>query len=331
MVDKGETDAVVMSRYLLRRLVQVVPLLAGVITLSFILIHAAPGDPATYLAGDSASADYLKFVRHRFELDRPLPQQYLTYVVRLLHGDLGRSFTQGAPVAALILERLNATLLLLSSATVVSTVLGIGMGIIAARRPHSLIDGAISLLTLSGSSMPVFWLGQILLLVFSLELGWLPTQGMTDVRQSLTGLPHLLDILRHLILPVTALTLQQFALIVRLTRTGMIEVLERDWITAARARGLSERLVVLRHALPNALLPVTTLIGTQVGFWLSGAVLTETVFGWPGLGRLTLDATLARDYPVLLGILIAVSVAVVLANLTTDLVYTLLDPRVRLG
>ncbi len=320
-----------MSRYLLRRLMQVIPLLFCIVTLTFALIHAAPGDPATYLAGDSASADYLKFIRHRFELDRPLPQQYLTYIDRLAHGDMGRSFTQGSSVAGLVRGRLGATLLLVGTATVLATVLGVGLGIAAAGRPHSLFDGAIGIVSLAGYSMPVFWLAQLLLLVFSLELGWFPTQGMTNVRQNLTGLPHLLDVGRHLVLPVAALTVQQVALIMRLTRAGLLEVLEQEWMTAARARGLPERLVIFRHALRNALLPVTTVIGSHIGFWLSGAVLTETVFGWPGLGRLTLDATLSRDYPVLLGILIAVSLAVVVANLATDLVYTLLDPRVRLA
>lgn len=319
-----------MSRYLLRRLLQAVPLLVCIVTVTFALIHLAPGDPATYLAGDSASADYLAFIRHRFALDRPLPQQYATYVVRLGHGDLGRSFTQGEPVSNLIGARMGATLLLVVPSTLLATLLGIALGVVAARRPHSLLDGAIGLLSLVGYSMPVFWLGQLLLLVFALELGWFPTQGMTNVRANLSGPPHVLDVAHHLVLPVAALTLQQIALIMRLTRAGLLEVLDQEWMTAARARGLSERLVMWRHALRNALLPVTTVIGSHIGFWLSGAVLTETVFGWPGLGRLTLDATLARDYPVLLGILIAVSVMVVIANLATDLVYTLLDPRVRL-
>jgi len=319
-----------MSRYLLRRLLQVVPLLAGVVTLTFVLIHLAPGDPATYLAGDSASADYLVFIRHRFELDRPLPRQYLTYGGHLLRGDMGRSFTQGRPVAGLILDRVQATLLLLIPATVLAAVLGVGLGVVAAHWPRSPLDTTISLVTLTGYSMPVFWLGQLLLLLFSLELGWLPAQGMSDVRTSPAGTAHVLDVLRHLVLPVSALTLQQLVLFTRLTRAGMREVLSADWITAARARGLRERLVLRRHALRNALLPTVTVAGTQVGFWLSGAVLTETVFGWPGLGRLTLDATLARDYPLLLGILIAVSLVVVAANLATDLLYTALDPRVRL-
>jgi ABC-type dipeptide/oligopeptide/nickel transport system permease component len=319
------------SRYLLRRLLQVVPLLICIVTLTFALIHTAPGDPATYLAGDTASADYLAFVRHRFELDKPLPQQYLTYVVRLAHGDMGRSFTQGTSVAGLIRGRLGATLLLVGTATLFATILGIGLGIAAAIRPNTMFDSVIGNLSLAGYSMPVFWLAQLLLLVFSLELGWFPSQGMTDVRRNLTGLPHLLDVARHLVLPVAALTVQQVAMIMRLTRVGILDVMDQEWITAARARGLSERLVIFRHALRNALLPVTTVIGSHIGFWLSGAVLTETVFGWPGLGRLTLDATLSRDYPVLLGILIAVSLAVVIANLATDLAYTLLDPRVRLA
>lgn len=319
-----------MGSYLLRRLLESVPLLTGIVTFTFLLIHAAPGDPAIYLAGDAASAEYLAFVRHRFGLDQPLPRQYVTYILRLLHGDMGHSFIQGASVSSLILDRLGATLLLLGSATLLSTLLGIGLGILAARHPYGLRDSVLGFCTLAGFSIPVFWLGQVLLLIFSLQLGWLPSQGMINVRENPRGIAHVLDLLAHLALPLTALTLQQLALVTRLMRAAMLEVMQREWLTAARARGLPERRVILRHALPNALVPVVTLVGSHVGFWLGGAVLTETVFGWPGLGRLTLDATLARDYPVLLGILIVVSLAVIGSNLATDVCYTVLDPRVRL-
>ncbi len=219
--------------------------------------------------------------------------------------------------------------MLSGSALLLAIVVGLGLGIAASRRPASVVDAAASVVGLIGYSVPVFWLGQILLILFALQLGWFPSQGMYSLRTMPSGLGYLLDVAHHLVLPAVSLAALQVAIITRLTRASMREVLGDDFIRTARAKGTSERAVLFRHALRNACLPVVTVVGMSVGLMLTGAVLTETVYGWPGLGRLMYEAVLKRDYPVLMGMLAVVSVGVVLANLVTDLVYALLDPRIR--
>jgi peptide/nickel transport system permease protein len=317
------------TRYLLRRLLQMVPMLVGIAVVSFFIIHLAPGDPIVALAGEYGDAAYYEYMRAKFGLDRSVPEQLLIYIANVLRGDLGTSYTYGQPVTRVILSRLPATLLLLATSLTLSTLIGIALGSLAARRPHSLRDFSISTLCLVGYAIPVFWLAQMLIIFLALRLDWLPVQGMTTARARYEGMEHLLDIARHMVLPVAALTVQELALTTRLTRTNMLEVLSQDYIQTARAKGLHERRMLVGHALRNALLPVVTVVGGRIGFMFSGAVLTETVFAWPGLGRLLISATLNRDFPILMGMFIMISVAVLIANLVTDLAYAFLDPRIR--
>jgi peptide/nickel transport system permease protein len=308
---------------------QAIPLIVGVLVLSFALIQLAPGDPIIVLAGDGGDAAYYEEMRARYGLDRPLIEQLGRYLLAVATGEFGYSFSYRQPVFEVILARVPATLLLMCSALLFAIVVGVGLGVLSALRPHSLLDYGVSVLTLLGAAMPVFWLGQLLIILFAVQLELFPVQGMVTVRERYTGLRYILDLLHHLALPALTLGLLQLALLTRLTRTSLREMLAEDFVRTARAKGLRERVVVLRHALRNALLPVVTVIGGQIGVLITGAALTETIFAWPGLGRLLLDATLNRDYPLLMALFIIVAVSVVAANLLTDLVYTMLDPRVR--
>lgn len=319
-----------MTQYVLGRVLQAVPLVLGVVTLVFVLIHAAPGDPVLALVGDfPAPEEYVRKVRAEFGLDRPLPAQYLRYVANLARGELGFSFVQRRAVLQVIGERAAATALLTGTALVVATLAGIALGVVAARRPFSWTDGGVSAGALAGFSVPVFWLGQLLILLFAVTLGWLPAQGMVSLRVGPTGWDRVVDVAIHLILPAAALALRLVAITTRLTRASLLEVLGHEFIRTAQAKGVPPVRVLVRHALPNALLPVVTFVGYQLGFILAGSALVETVFGWPGLGRLLYDSVFTRDYPVLLGIFLIVSVTVVAANLLTDLLHAYLDPRVR--
>lgn len=318
-----------MTRYLIRRLLQIVPMLLGIAVVSFLLIHLAPGDPIVALAGEYGNAAYYESMRAKFGLDRPVAEQLLIYLANVLRGDLGTSYTYGQPVTQVILSRLPATLLLMITAVAISSVIGIALGVLAARRPHSLGDVSISTLCLTGYAVPVFWLAQLLILFLALRLDLFPVQGMTSARHRYEGWQYATDVMRHMALPVAALTIQQLALTTRLTRTNLLEVLDQDFIRTAHAKGASGWRVLRSHALRNALLPVVTVIGGRVGFMFTGAVLTETVFAWPGIGRLLVNATLNRDYPVLMGLFLMVSVAVLFSNLITDLAYAFLDPRIR--
>ncbi|MGQ0604525.1 MAG: ABC transporter permease [Anaerolineales bacterium] len=317
-----------MTQYLLRRLLQIPPLLLGIVVFTFVLIHIAPGDPIVALAGEHGDAAYYAQMRAKFGLDRPLPEQLWIYLSSLARGDLGYSFSQGQPVLNIILSRTPTTLLLIVTALVLSTGMGLGLGVLAARRPHTAMDASVTSISLFGHALPVFWLAQMMIFALAVQLGWFPTHGLTSARERYTGLRLVLDIAYHLALPATALALHNIAIVSRLTRAGMLEALAQPYTLAARAKGVTERWVHWRHALRNALLPVVTVVGGQVGFLFAGAVLTESVFAWPGLGRLLLDATYARDYPVLLGMFLLISATVILVNLLTDMVYAFLDPRI---
>jgi peptide/nickel transport system permease protein len=316
--------------YLLRRLAQAAPLVLAILILTFVLIHLAPGDPIYALAGQSGDAAYYASMRARFGLDRPLGEQLLIYLWNAAHGDFGYSYTHSQPVLQVIGERVPATLVLMLSAFILSALLGVGLGVVAVRNYQRAPDHAITVGSLIGAALPAFWLGQVLVIVFAGGLGWFPVQGMTTARSTATGLDYLLDVLRHLVLPVATLTILQLTLITRLTRSGLLEGMAEEYVRTARAKGIPEPRVIARHVLPNALLPVVTLLGSHFGTLLTGAVLTEIIFAWPGLGRLLYDATLARDYPLLMGVFLVAAVSVILANLLTDLTYGLLDPRVRL-
>lgn len=319
------------SRYVVRRVLQLVPTTAAIVLVGFLLIHLAPGDPVLALAGENGDEAYYAFVRAEFGLDRPLPEQLLTYAGNVLSGDLGTSYVQGRPVAAVIAERLPATLLLTGTALVVSSLVGTAIGVFAATRRRRWPDVTITFATLALYAAPVFLVGQLAILVLALRAGWFPVQGMSDARSSATGLAHALDVGHHLVLPVLALASQEVAAVARLARVGLLDELTRDHVRTARAKGVAERTVVLKHALRRALLPVVTVLGGRVGHLVAGAVVVEVVFGWPGLGRLLVTAMQTRDAPIVLGVFLLVAVTVVVANLVTDLLYAWLDPRVRYG
>jgi peptide/nickel transport system permease protein len=317
--------------YVLARLLQSVPLVVFVMAINFLIVHAAPGDPITYLYGASAevTAEQMSRLRAQLGLDRPLYVQFVLYVRSLLGGDLGFSVINRKPVLDLILERIPATLVLMTAAFVFSVLAGALWGAISAVRARTGVDYAVTVVSLFGYSMPTFWLGLILILVFSLQLGWFPTMGMVTLGGEASGLAGLLDVLHHLVLPTVTLGSFFVATYARLTRSSMLEVLGQEFITTAWAKGLPGRAVYYKHALRNALLPVITIVGLQLGFMFAGAVLTETIFAWPGMGSLTYQAILQRDYALLMGLFLVVSVCVILMNLVTDLVYTVVDPRIR--
>jgi peptide/nickel transport system permease protein len=317
------------ARYVARRLLQAVPIMLIILLINFSLIHAAPGDPVYAFIGQvETSPEYIEQVRREFGLDRPLVQQFTTYISKVLLLDLGYSLRFRQSVSELIASRIPATLLLMGTALVLSSVFGIVLGTLAARRPYGLVDNAATLLALGGYSMPVFWLGQIMLLAFALHLPWFPVQGMVSIRAPSEGWDRLLSIGHHLVLPSIVFGIYHLTLIYRLTRVKMIDTLVQDYITTARAKGVSEWRTIVHHALPNAMLPIITVIGYNLGFMLAGSVLVETVFGWPGLGRLMFEAISARDYPLLLGLFTVVSFFVILGNVLTDIVYALVDPRI---
>jgi peptide/nickel transport system permease protein len=296
----------------------------------FVMVHAAPGDPLNFITGDAdMGTEQLTALRKEYGLDQPLSTQYVIYVGKVLQGDLGASYRYREPVFGLILDRIPATLMLMLPALVLFIGVGILLGTVAARYPNSGGDLALTGVALFGWSVPVFWLGQMLVIVFALKLGWLPTQGMSNLRAPSEGLGRILDIAEHLILPVVALGMRFLALATRMTRASMLQVMRLDYMTTARAKGLRESVVLSRHALPNALLPVITVVSMNVGTMLTGSVLVEVVFAWPGMGRLLYDGVLARDYPLIIGIILVTSIFVILINLITDLIYAIVDPRIR--
>lgn len=318
-----------MSRdYLVRRVAQLVPTVAAILLVSFLLLHLAPGDPVLALAGENGDAAYYAAMRERFGLDQPLPAQLATYVGNVLRGDLGNSYVQGRPVTELIAERLPATLLLTGSALALSTLLGIALGMVSATQRGRWLDAGLSATTLAVYAAPVFLVGQLAILMVALRTGWFPVQGMSSADRSGGGASHLLDVAHHLALPALTLASQETAVIARLTRVGVTDELDRDYVRTARAKGVSERRVLFRHALRRPLLPIVTVLGGRAGHLLSGAVLVEAVFGWPGIGRLLVTAIQTRDAPVVLGVFLLVAVTVVVANLVTDMVYARLDPRI---
>lgn len=299
-----------------------------VLVLAFAMSRAIPGDPAEALAGDSANPEQIAQLRHELGLDRSWATQFSVYAGQTLRGDLGTSYIHHVPVRNLIGERLFATLLLTSTALVVSVAIGIALGAVAARRPFGWTDLGVNTAALVGYALPVFWLAQVAVLWLALGLDLFPVQGMVDAGSNLAGLRHWGDVGRHLVLPATVLAASEIALVTRVTRTGLLAELGRDYTRTARAKGLDRSSVLRRHAMPNVLLPVVTVVGGRVGFLVSGTVLVESVFAWPGLGRLLVDSAQARDYPVVLGMVLLVTAAIVAVNLLTDLAYVLIDPRI---
>jgi peptide/nickel transport system permease protein len=311
--------------FLARRLLHLGPVLLGVSLIVFLVLHLAPGDPAEVMLGANANKEDLASLRTQLGLDQPLHVQYFTWISHVARGDLGRSLWMKRPVLGEVLERLKATILLTGSALLLSTVGGIALGIASATRANSLLDRLSGVASLFGASMPVFWLGIVLMVIFSLWLGWLPASGM----YAPYGGGGLRDLLSHLILPAVTLAAASVTIIARLTRATMLETLGQDYVRTARAKGLGERKVVWRHALKNALIPIVTVVGVQAGYLLGGAVLTETVFAWPGVGTLVVQGILARDMPLVQGGVLVIALSFVLVNLLVDTLYAWLDPRIK--
>jgi peptide/nickel transport system permease protein len=314
-----------MTAFLVRRLAASIVVLFGVSLVVFLTLKMIPGDAAYVLAGPNASAQEIEAVRESLGLNQPVPVQYVTWLGRALHGDLGRSLELHEPVLQLVLSRYANTLILATSAMVIAGVVGILAGTLAALHPHTLIDRALMVLTLTANSTPSFWLGLVLILVFSLGLRWLPSSGMVSAR----GDGGVLDVLQHLVLPSVTLGAISAALIARMTRASLLEVLTQEYVLVARAKGLRESLLVRRHALKNALLPVLTVMALQMGALLGGAVITETIFSWPGIGFQLYRGIALRDVPLVQGAALIVAASFVLINLVVDLLYSFLDPRIR--
>ncbi|MCQ9618154.1 ABC transporter permease [Paenalcaligenes niemegkensis] len=323
--------------FLASRLGKALIVILGVVIINFFLIRLAPGDPAAVLAGQAGVSDpaYVEQLRIAFGLDKPLLSQLWLYLKGVVQLDLGYSYRNHVPVLTLILERLPATFLLMSSAFIFSIIAGVSLGVIAARSRFSgrrrWIDSVVTSGALILYATPLFWLSLMGILLFSVVLGWLPAFGMESVGSRLTGLARVHDIARHLALPTLTLGCFFMAFYVRLTRASMLEVIGMDFVKTARAKGVPEGRVIRTHVLRNALLPVVTFAGIQLGQMAGGAVLTETVFAWPGIGRLMFDALLQRDYQLLLGIFLVTSTMVVLFNLITEIIYRLIDPRIGAG
>jgi len=357
-----------MTRYIIRRLLLLIPVLLGISIVTFAMLRLIPGDPAQIMLGEHATPEAVERIRERMGLNDPIPVQYLRYLQSIIKLDLGRSIQTNRPVLEEISQRLPATIELTLGAMLVACLLGIPAGILAAYRHNSFFDLATMVGALIGVSMPIFWLGLMLAYVFGFKLKWLPPSGRLTVGIELLTIPEawgisasfaqtwlgqklvsfldflsgfyiigslltgnwiaLKDALSHLILPSIALGSIPMAIIARMTRSSLLEVLGEDYIRTARAKGLRERAVLLRHALKNAFLPIITVIGLQLGFLLGGAILTETIFSWPGLGRLVVNRILARDYPAVQGSVLVIALIFVVLNLLVDISYAYLDPRI---
>ncbi|HEY6979585.1 ABC transporter permease [Reyranella sp.] len=304
--------------------------LVAIVVLNFCLIRLAPGDPATVLAGEAGASDphVLAEIRQQYGLDRPLPEQLAIYLRAVVSLDLGFSYRNQRPVADMILERLPATLLLTGSAFLFALAIGIALGSAAARRVGRWVDSAISVAGLVFYAMPIFWIGLLFVLLFSVALGWLPPFGMRSMIPPEGAAARSLDVAAHLVLPALTLGLFYVAVYARLTRSSMLEVQHYDYIRTARAKGLPEGRIVRAHILRNALLPVITIAGIQAGQLVGGAIVVETVFAWPGIGRLAFDGLLQRDYNLLLGIFVICSVMVIFFNMLTDIALSIADPRI---
>lgn len=319
-----------MRRFLLARLGWALPVILAILVINFLIVHVVPGDPIQALVGDfPAPPGYADQVRHEFGLDRPVPTQLGLYLLNLAEGNFGFSFANRQPVLALVLERAQFTLLLMLPALTLAAVLGVVLALAAAPRAGTLWDSGITALSLVGFSLPIFWLGQILVILFAIWLHWLPAQGMFSLRENYVGWARAGDVLWHLTLPMFSVTIYYVAIVARVARASVLDALSQDYVLTAKAKGLRRRQVLWRHVLPNALIPVATVVGYNFGYALTGAILVETVFAWPGLGNLFITSIGNRDYPVLEGIFLVTAIAVVIANIATDLIYALLDPRVR--
>jgi peptide/nickel transport system permease protein len=317
-----------MYRYIIRRIIEMVPLVLAIAVVNFIIIHIAPGDPALLLAGEQASPEYVAQVRQEFALDRPLYEQLLAYLGRLVRGDLGRSLLSNRPVWDTIIERIPATVVLVYSCDLTAFVVGTLLGALAARHHGKAQDKFLIAGSLFWYSVPLFLSGIFYITVFAVVLRWLPTSGMTSYTAPRAGFGHIIDVLRHFLLPYITLLGARIPPYLRVSRSSTFDIMNEDFIRTLRAAGVPENRIFIRHALRNALLPMVTMYGLWMGISLSGALLTETVFAWPGMGRLMYEAISYRDYPIIMGCFIIVSIWVIVMSLVTDIVYAYLDPRI---
>lgn len=319
--------------FIARRLFKAVVVILGIAIVNFVLIRLAPGDPATVMAGEAGAADekFVQQLRQEFGLDKPLPVQLFTYVKQVATLDLGYSYRQKRTVADLVFQRLPNTLLLTGVAFVFALAAGIALGALAATHVGRWTDSAITVLALGFYATPIFWTGLMGILLFSITLNWLPAFGSETVGANLTGFAYALDVAKHLVLPALTLGLFYVAVYARITRASMLEVQTLDFVKTAKAKGLPPGRITRAHVLRNAVLPVITLAGIQAGHLIGGSILVETVFAWPGIGRLAFDALLQRDYSLLLGVFLLTSVMVIAFNLVTDLIYGLVDPRIEVA
>jgi peptide/nickel transport system permease protein len=314
-----------MGAYVIRRLLGLIPVLLGITLVVFFLMQLIPGDVAQAMLGLMARPEDVARLREELGLNQPIYVQYLKWLGHVVQGDFGISLQQRTEVLPFVLERFKNTLILTIAATIISLLIGLPTGIISATKQYSIFDRVSMIIALFGNSMPAFWLGLMAILIFSLRLGWFPTGGMYPV----VGEKTFTELLRHLVLPAVTLGAASAAITARITRSSMLEVIRQDYVRTARAKGLSERAVLTRHTLKNALLPILTVVSFQFGFLLGGAGLTETVFNWPGIGLALYNAISFRDYPIVQGGVLVVAVAFVIVNLITDLLYSLIDPRIR--
>ncbi len=319
--------------FLLRRLGHAVVMVVGIAVLTFFMLHLIPGDLAEYMAaqGGGGDAAYVADLRARFGLDQPLYLQFFTFLSSLIRLDLGYSFRDNLPVMDVIMTRLPATLLLMSVSIAFAFIAGALLGAISAMRVHKLTDAVISFLAVLGYATPLFWLGLLMIYLFTVKLGWLPSSGMRTIGRPAAGWDAVTDVARHVVMPALTLALFYMAVFVRLMRASMLEIATLDFVRTARAKGMSELRVYFGHIIGNAMLPMVTMLGVQISTILGGSVVVETVFGWPGLGRLTYDALVARDVNLLLGILFLSSLLVIATNLLIDFLYSMLDPRIEVA
>ncbi|MEQ9238917.1 ABC transporter permease [Coleofasciculus sp. E2-BRE-01] len=334
-----------MTHYIIKRLLNLLPVLLGITLLVFLFLHLIPGDPATVLLGERATPEQVEALREQLGLNQPLPLQYLTFINNLLHLDFGTSIISGIPIIDEIRTRFPATFELSLAAMIIAVILGIPAGVLAAVYKNRPADNLTMIGSLLGVSMPVYWLGLLLIYLFAITLNWFPPSGRISIEaglnfQPITGfylldailkldINLLKDVLSHLILPALTLGTIPLAILARITRSSLLEVLSQDYIRTARAKGIPEHWVILRHGLKNALLPVVTIIGLQFGTLLGGAILTETIFSWPGIGSWIYEGILARDYPIVQGGVVVISIIFVLVNLVVDISYALVDPRIK--
>ncbi|MDO5426007.1 MAG: ABC transporter permease [Eubacteriales bacterium] len=309
-----------MYKYVVKRLLMLIPVLLGVTFIVFFILNLSPGDPAAMILGDQASAEALEMKREELGLNDPLLVRYGRYIWDMLHGDLGTSYKNNISVWSQVMERFPNTAILAVAGILVALLIGIPTGIISAKKQYSLVDNCSMILALIGVAMPNFWFGLLVVIIFALKLGWLPSQGMGE---------GFIPLLKSLVLPALTLGTGSAAMITRMTRSSMLEVIRQDYIDTARAKGVSEKNITYRHMLRNAMIPIVTAVGLQFGTLLGGAMLTETVFSWPGLGRLMVESIKSKDIPMVLGSVIFLAIMFTVVNLIVDLIYAFIDPRIK--